>query len=38
MTTQELIDTMRIAAESINNNIPLKMLLIMAADKLEEYV
>ena len=36
MTNEELIKTLRTASESVNNNIALSMLLIMAADRIEK--
>jgi hypothetical protein len=36
MTNEELIKTLRIASESVDNNIALSMLLIMAAKRIEE--
>ena len=36
MTNEELIDTLRIASKSVNENIALAMLLTMAAERIEE--
>lgn len=36
MTNEELIKTLRTASESINDNIALAMLLIIAAERIEE--
>lgn len=36
MDTGELIKTLRTASESVNDNIALAMLLVMAAERLEE--
>ncbi len=36
MTNEELIKTLRVASESINENIALAMLLVMAAERIEE--
>jgi hypothetical protein len=36
MTNEELIKTLKIASESVNNNIALSMLLIMAAERIKE--
>ena len=38
MSTDELIHTLRIAAEDAKGNIALHMLLVMAADKLQKYL
>jgi hypothetical protein len=35
MTDQELIDTLKRASESVGDNIPLKFLLLMAAERIE---
>jgi hypothetical protein len=35
MTNEELIKTLRVASESINENIALAMLLVMAAERIE---
>jgi hypothetical protein len=36
MTDQELAQTLRTAAESVKDNIPLYMLLLLAAERIEE--
>ena len=36
MTDQELINTLKTAAETVRDNLPLYMLLKMAAERLEE--
>ena len=36
MTNEELINTLRIASKSVNENIALAMLLMMAAERIEE--
>jgi hypothetical protein len=36
MTNEELIKTLRTASESVSGNIALSMLLIMAAERIEE--
>jgi hypothetical protein len=36
MTNEELIKTLRTASESVNSNIALSMLLIMAAERIEK--
>jgi hypothetical protein len=36
MTNEELIKTLRITSESVNENIALAMLLIMATERIEE--
>lgn len=36
MTNEELIKTLKIASESVNDNIALAMLLIMAAERIKE--
>lgn len=36
MTNEQLAHTLRMASESIENNIALKVLLIVAAERLEE--
>lgn len=36
MTNEELVSTLRIASKSVNENIALAMLLLMAADRIEE--
>ena len=36
MTNEELVNTLRIASKSVNDNIALAMLLIMAAERIEE--
>lgn len=38
MTNKELIDTLRIASKQYKDNIPLSMLLAMAADKIENTI
>ena len=38
MSTDELIHTLRIAAEESKGNIPLHMLLVMSADRLQKYL
>ena len=37
MSTQELIDTLRTAADSVKENLPLYMLINMTIDRLIEY-
>ena len=36
MNNQELVNTLRIASKSVNENIALAMLLMMAAERIEE--
>lgn len=36
MTNEELANTLRIASKSVNENIALAMLLMMAAERIEE--
>lgn len=36
MTNDELIKTLKIASDSVNDNIALAMLLIMAAERIKE--
>jgi len=36
MTNGELVNTLRIASKSVNENIALTMLLMMAAERIEE--
>jgi hypothetical protein len=36
MTDQELAQTLRTAAESVRDNIPIYMLLLLAAERIEE--
>lgn len=36
MTNDELITTLRTASESVNDNIALAMLLVIAAERIEE--
>jgi hypothetical protein len=36
MTNEELAKTLRTASESVNENIALAMLLVMAAERIEE--
>jgi len=36
MTNEQLIKTLRIASESVSDNIALAMLLIIAAERIEE--
>ncbi len=36
MTNEELIKTLKTASESVNDNIALAMLLLIAADRIEE--
>ena len=36
MTDEELANTLRIASKSVNENIALAMLLMMAAERIEE--
>jgi len=36
MTNEELIKTLRVASESANENIAMAMLLVMAAERIEE--
>ena len=36
MTNDELIKTLKIASESVNDNIALAMLLVMAAERIKE--
>lgn len=38
MTNEELTKTLRIASESVNENIALAMLLIMAAERIEQLI
>lgn len=36
MTNEDLVSTLRTASESVNENIALAMLLVMAAERIEE--
>jgi hypothetical protein len=36
MTDRELVQTLKTAAESVKDNIPLYILLLMAAERIEE--